>query len=199
MSAPQQKPVATNATKPAAAAAAATARPATAKPAATASAKPSATASAPSSALVRPATASVAPPAVPAAAAAAASATTVATTASSFRRVDPDTVDEMSDTDLLNHAKSVPRVPGPKTLEYASRLSIILDKPILLDYYIDSVNRKAFMGVTPGSSETILIKNKSEYTSPISRKFTVGEDKIVITENSIYVVAANIANAKFNQ
>ena len=103
-----------------------------------------------------------------------------------------------TDAAILEQAKAVPRVPNAKTMEYAARISIVLDKPILLDYYEDSHSRKAFMGTSGASSETILIKNKTEYTSPISRKFAIGQDRIVVTENSIYIVAANIATAKFN-
>lgn len=150
-------------------------------------------------ATARPATAR--PAAAPAASAAAVPARQAAAAAPAVAA--PDHSEEFSlapttDAAILEQAKAVPRVPNAKTMEYAARISIVLDKPILLDYYEDSHSRKAFMGTSGASSETILIKNKTEYTSPISRKFAIGQDRIVVTENSIYIVAANIATAKFN-
>jgi hypothetical protein len=150
------------------------ARPATARPAASASAVPA----------QRPVSAAPAVPAVPA---------TLPPVDSEEFNLAP-----VTDAAILEKAKGVVHVPTAKTMEYAARISMVLDKPILLDYYEDSHNRKAFMGTSGSSSETILIKNKTEYTSPISRKFAIGQDRIVVTENSIYIVAANIATAKFN-
>ena len=79
-------------------------------------------------------------------------------------------------------------IPGDKTMAHAARIAVEQDKPILLDYYNDTKNSKAFLGEDPDTKERILVKNAEEYTSPIQKIFKVGNDFIIMTENSIYVV-----------
>ena len=66
------------------------------------------------------------------------------------------------------------------------------DKPIQLDYYADTVTGKAFMGEDSESKEKMLVKSGDEFTSLIQKVYKVGEDYIVMTENSIYVVSGVI-------
>ena len=77
-------------------------------------------------------------------------------------------------------------IPSDKTLNSAAKLSIKYDKPILLDYYNDSINSKACIGLC-NNNDKIIIKSKDEYTSPIQNIFKVDSDYISITENSIYL------------
>ena len=88
-------------------------------------------------------------------------------------------------------ASSVP-IPGDKTLQNAARLAIEHDKPILLDYYVDTCEGRAFIGEDGTTKERILVRNEDEYTSVIQRIFKVASDFIVMTENSVYVVSGNI-------
>tara|TARA_A100001015_G_C14490318_1_gene518970 strand:- start:40 stop:267 length:228 start_codon:yes stop_codon:yes gene_type:complete len=59
-------------------------------------------------------------------------------------------------------------LPCHATLEHCSKISILDDKPIMLDYWNDSIEGKALIGVRQNEEqEKILIKNEDEYTSPI--------------------------------
>jgi hypothetical protein len=87
------------------------------------------------------------------------------------------------------------RLPGDTTLQHASKLSIVDDKPIMLDYWTASMDKKALIGVKE-SGEKLLVKSEEEYTSPISKFYKSGSDYIIITENSIYVVSADIPTRK---
>ena len=80
-------------------------------------------------------------------------------------------------------------VPNDKTLKHAARIAIENDKPIMLDYYNDTRTGKAFLGEDGASKEKMLVRSEDEYTSLIQRIFKVAEDFIVITENSIYIIA----------
>jgi hypothetical protein len=80
-------------------------------------------------------------------------------------------------------------LPNEKTLKHASRIAIEQDKPIMLDYYVDTRDGKAFLGEDSVSKEKMLVRNEEEYTSLIQKIFKVAEDFIVITENSIYIVS----------
>jgi hypothetical protein len=42
------------------------------------------------------------------------------------------------------------------------------------------------------NGEKLLVKSEDEYTSPVSKIYKVEEEYIIITENSIYLVSANI-------
>ncbi len=94
-------------------------------------------------------------------------------------------------------------IPDTKTLLYASKIATEKDKPILLDYYVDSIQGRAYLGVSKESpTENILIKNRQEFTSPIVKKQMVGNpqvraDIIVETENSIYIVSSKIQKASY--
>lgn len=66
----------------------------------------------------------------------------------------------------------------------------------MLDYYAESAANKAFMGVDGETNEKMLVKSGEEYTSQISKTYKVGEDFIIMTENSIYIVSAKIQMRK---
>jgi len=89
------------------------------------------------------------------------------------------------------------RLPGDTTLQHAAKLSIVDDKPIMLDYWTASIDKKALIGVKD-TGEKLLVKSEEEYTSPISKFYKSGSDYIIITENSIYVVAADIPTRKIS-
>ena len=79
------------------------------------------------------------------------------------------------------------RLPDATTLQNISKISISEDKPIMLDYWTASLTKKALIGVRE-NNEKLLVKSEEEYTSPIQKIFKVGNDFIIMTENSIYVV-----------
>jgi len=83
-------------------------------------------------------------------------------------------------------------LPGVNTLQHAARLAMKEDKPILLDYYMDTHVNKAFMGEDQETKEKMLVKGTDEFTSLIQKVYKVQEDYIVMTENSIYVVSGKV-------
>ena len=83
-------------------------------------------------------------------------------------------------------------VPTPQLLVQAAKLAIQQDKPIQLDYYVDTTTGKAFMGEDAETKEKMLVKSNDEFTSLIQKVYKVGEEYIIITENSIYLASAKI-------
>jgi hypothetical protein len=103
----------------------------------------------------------------------------------------------MSESSELNTEDQ--QLPSPKTLQHASKIAILEDKPILLDYWSDSFSNNALIGVKQTEDqEKILIKNEEEYTSPISKIFKTGDEFLIITENSIYLVSNQIPMKKIS-
>ncbi len=62
----------------------------------------------------------------------------------------------------------------------------------MLDYYTDTREGRAFLGEDSATKDKMLVRSEEEYTSPISKIFQAGDDFVVITENSIYIVSKNI-------
>lgn len=89
-------------------------------------------------------------------------------------------------------------LPHPTTLLHGARLAIQQDKPIQLDYYVDSATGKAFIGEDPETKEKMLVKSNEEFTSLISKIYKVQEDFIIMTENSIYVVSGKVQKRRIN-
>jgi hypothetical protein len=81
-------------------------------------------------------------------------------------------------------------LPSASVLLRAAQTSIAEDRPIYLDYYQDSVDKKCCIGVR--ENEKFLVKSDSEYTSTIQSVFKCETCYIVMTENSLYVVDAGI-------
>lgn len=99
---------------------------------------------------------------------------------------------EMSSSSQTTTPVSAEILPAVTTLVHAARLSLKEDKPILLDYYVDTYNNKAFMGEDSDTKEKMLVKSTDEFTSLIQKVYKVQEDFLVMTENSIYIVSGKI-------
>ena len=82
-------------------------------------------------------------------------------------------------------------LPDSVTLRSAAKWAIIEDKPIMMDYWADSLEKKVVVGVKQ-NGEKLLVKSADEYTSPIANIFKNKTDLIIMTENSIYVVDAGV-------
>ena len=82
------------------------------------------------------------------------------------------------------------RLPSNTTLQHASKISIVEDKPIMLDYWTLSQEKKIIIGVKE-DGEKLLVKSEEEYTSPVIKIYKVETEYLVITENSIYIVDVN--------
>ena len=87
-------------------------------------------------------------------------------------------------------------MPSVQLLVQAAKLAIQQDRPIQLDYYVDTATGKAFMGEDTDTKEKMLVKSNEEFTSLIQKVYKVGEEYIVITENSIYLVSGKIAKRR---
>jgi hypothetical protein len=85
------------------------------------------------------------------------------------------------------------RLPGAATMEHAMKLSINEDRPIMLDYWKDSIEKTVLIGQRDDETkEKILVRSEEEYTSPIKQILKIGTDYIIMTENSIYLVDTGI-------
>ena len=87
--------------------------------------------------------------------------------------------------------------PGNTCLQHCVKISIVDDKPIMLDYWTNSLEEKVLIGVRE-SGEKLLVKSEDEYTSPIEKIFKVENEYIIVTENSLYIVSASIKTKRIS-
>ena len=85
---------------------------------------------------------------------------------------------------------SAPTLPSASVLLRAAQVAIEQDRPIYLDYYTDSVAKSCCIGVN--DQEKYLVKSDSEYTSTIQSVFKCENCYIVMTDNSLYIVSADV-------
>ena len=97
---------------------------------------------------------------------------------------------------IIHMSEEIP-IPSQKVLVNACKLACKEDKPIMMDYWVDSHNSKVLIGVRE-NDEKMLVRSEEEYTSPISKIFKVAEEYIIMTENSIYLVSSKIPSRKIN-
>lgn len=91
------------------------------------------------------------------------------------------------------------RLPTPKTMECAVKIAIEEDRPIMMDYWADSLVKKVVIAVQPETKEKYLVKSDEEYTSPIVEIKRWQQDFIIKTENSIYIVSSDIPVKQIGQ
>jgi len=88
------------------------------------------------------------------------------------------------------------RLPDIKTLQNAIKLSIVEDRPIMMDYWTNSIDKTVMIGIREDGKK-MLIKGEEEYTSYIEKVYRInGKDYIILTENSIYIVDTGIPNKR---
>ena len=87
--------------------------------------------------------------------------------------------------------------PGNQCLQHAVKLAIVDDRPIMLDYWTDSLDKKVLIGVR-ANGEKLLVKSEDEYTSPIEKIYKIENEYITVTENSIYIVSASIPTKRIS-
>jgi len=89
-------------------------------------------------------------------------------------------------------------VMPPSTIwNQIAKISITEDKPIMLDYWTDSLEKKVLIGVKE-NKEKLLVKNEEEYTSPIVKIYKMDEVYIICTENSIYLTSTRIETRRIS-
>ena len=87
--------------------------------------------------------------------------------------------------------------PSNTTLQHCVKISVVDDKPIMLDYWTNSLDDKVLIGVRE-NGEKLLVKSEDEYTSPIGKIFKIESEYIILTENSIYIVSSDIQSNRIN-
>ena len=87
--------------------------------------------------------------------------------------------------------------PSNQCLQHCIKMAISDDKPIMLDYYTLSLDKKVLIGVRE-NGEKLLVKSEDEYTSPIEKIFKVETEYIIATENSLYIVSSAIPTKRLS-
>ena len=100
-------------------------------------------------------------------------------------------------SNTVSLAESSYRLPSDITLKHATKLAIVEDKPLLLDYWTTSLEKKALIGVRT-NGEKLLVRSEEEYTSNIVKFYKSAGEYIIITENSIYLVSSDIPTRKIS-
>jgi hypothetical protein len=88
-------------------------------------------------------------------------------------------------------------LPPSSIWNQIARISITEDKPIMLDYWTDSLEKKVLIGVKE-NKEKLLVKNEEEYTSPIVKIYKMDDVYIICTENSIYLTSTRIETRRIS-
>jgi hypothetical protein len=85
------------------------------------------------------------------------------------------------------------QLPPSAVFAPVAKIAIVEDKPIMLDYWTDSLNPSStiIIGVRE-NGEKLLVKSSEEYTSPIGKIYKTENCYLCVTENSIYLVSASI-------
>ena len=89
------------------------------------------------------------------------------------------------------------RMPSNTCLQHAWKLAIVEDKEVKSDYWTSSLDKEIIIGVK-SNQEKLLVKSEDEYTSPISKIYKVETEYIIVTENSIYLVSADIDSSRIS-
>ena len=92
-------------------------------------------------------------------------------------------------------AASAPPLPSGSVLLRAAKIAVDEDRPILLDYYGDSLKKLCCIGVREDGDKS-LVKSSTDYTSTIENIFRFEDCYIVLTENSLYIVSSSIVAKK---
>ena len=87
-------------------------------------------------------------------------------------------------------APSTHILPPASVLLRSAQIALDDDRPIVLDYWTDSRNKKCCIGVK--DNVKYLVKSETEYTSQIQSLFRLEGCFIVLTENSLYIVSQDV-------
>lgn len=96
-----------------------------------------------------------------------------------------------------NNEETTYTSPSNQCLQHVVKLAVVDDKPIMLDYWTDSQDKKVVIGVRE-NGEKLLVKSEDEYTSPIEKIYKVETEYIIVTENSLYIVSSAIKTKRIS-
>ena len=71
-----------------------------------------------------------------------------------------------------SESQQISRIPTYACFQHATKVAILEDKPIILDYWTSSLEKTCLIGVR-SNNEKLLVKSEDEYTSPIAKIFKV--------------------------
>ena len=109
----------------------------------------------------------------------------------------PNSSSVNNSTNSASNTDNSYRLPDNNTLQHAVKLAVVEDRPIMMDYWASSLDKNVLIGVKE-DKEKLLVKSEDEYTSPISKIYKVGKEYIIMTENSIYIVDAEIPTKRIS-
>ena len=89
------------------------------------------------------------------------------------------------------------RLPEMLTLQHALKLAIVEDKPLMMDYWVGSLEKTVLIGVKE-NGEKLIVRSTDEYTSPVSKIYKISNEYVIMTENSIYLVDVNIPTKRIS-
>ena len=89
------------------------------------------------------------------------------------------------------------KIPSTTSLQHSAKLAVVEDRPIMLDYWSDSLSQKVLIGIRD-TGEKLLVKSEDEYTSPIVKIYKIETEYLVLTENSIYIVSNTIPSKRIS-
>lgn len=116
---------------------------------------------------------------------------------SSFASENSSSHKESSQTQASSSSGEEYRMPSNVCMQHASKIAIVQDKPIMMDYWTDSLDKNVLIGVKE-NGEKILVKSEDEYTSPLSKIYKVETEYLVVSENSIYIVSGTIESSRIS-
>ena len=96
-----------------------------------------------------------------------------------------------------NESEESYSMPSATCLQHAFKLAIVEDKEVKADYWTASLDKQVIIGVKE-NQEKLLVKSEDEYTSPVAKIYKVETEYIVVTENSIYLVSADIDSSRIS-
>ena len=87
--------------------------------------------------------------------------------------------------------------PSSSCLQHAVKLAVVEDRPMMMDYWTASLEKKVLIGVKDGGVK-LLVKSEDEYTSPIQKIYKIETEFIIVTENSLYLVHHEIPTKRIS-
>ena len=87
--------------------------------------------------------------------------------------------------------------PSSQCLQHACKIAVVEDRPMMMDYWTSSQEKQVLIGVKE-NGEKLLVKSEDEYTSPIQKIYKIEAEYIIVTENSLYLVSAEIATKRIS-
>lgn len=98
---------------------------------------------------------------------------------------------------MVTNSESQYNAPSAACLQHAVKLAVVEDRPMMMDYWTASLEKKVLIGVKDGG-EKLLVKSEDEYTSPIQKIYKIETEFIIVTENSLYLVHHEIPTKRIS-